>query len=276
MQGVPVFFKKKPVLMKRCILISFAVLILAPVVHAQNNTPIAVTGFNHDLVANGTGWASGSTTTSFDHSYNNNVFYVEGFGSGQYGLPADGSIVSDANPENSYQLAGYDGPNSLLIIGTNSGSLHLRRPGRFTDISFLASSAQGVSQLSVILHYTDGTHDEVLTGVSLPDWFHDGPNIAIQGLGRVRRNNNVFDDRYPNPKIFEFLIPDVDPEKVLERITFDKITDGGSRAGIFAISGNRLPPPVPFSGSVIPLVLLLMLCWILSSFSRRTFPVVRA
>ncbi len=260
--------------MKKCMLSVFALLILASVVYAQENTPVAVSGFNHDVVATGTGFAVSSTTSSFDHSglENNHVFYVEGFGSGEYGLPADGKIISDANPKNTYQLAAYDDSNSLLISGTGSGSLYLKQPSKFSSIFFLAASSHGHSLVSVTLNYTDGTSDEVLTGVSLPDWFHDEPNVAIQGLGRVKRHDNNFDDRYPDPKLFEFEISGIDPDLVLESITFDKAaTSSAAKAGIFAVSGKKIPPPIPLSGFIIPLVLLLMISFLSIVYHKVRF-----
>lgn len=139
----------------------------------------------------------------------------------------------------------------------------MENPGKYTDISFLASSAQGASDVSVTLNYTDGTSELALAGLNLPDWFNHSSNVAIQGLGRVQRvdSSNPTFGNGSNPKLYEFAIPGVDPEKKLESITFDKTSNSDSRAGIFAVSGKPVPPPVPLPGAILPLVLLLMVSY---------------
>jgi len=226
---------------------------LFPCVLAYSNSfkPIPINGFNQDVVAHDT--PSGNTTSiTFDEA--GYVFYVAGFPGGNYGMPADGVINSLKHPEVTYQLADYTQNNCLLLLGINSeGTLTLEDPGEFNRISLLASSGQGASDVEVTLNYIDGSTQDAGT-FTFPDWHH-GADYAIKGLDRIMRSpsTSVFPDgNSENPRLYDFIIEDVNPEKILESISFRKTTGVDSRAGVFAASGVK-PPPVPLT----PLVFVL-------------------
>lgn len=79
---------------KPALLIAF---FLFPFMSAYSNSfiPIPVSGFNEDVVAHDTP-ANQTTSVTFDDY--NRVFYVAGFPNGDYGMPEDGIIISEANP----------------------------------------------------------------------------------------------------------------------------------------------------------------------------------
>lgn len=225
---------------------------------SQQFYPISITGFNEDVVAETTP-ADQTTSITFDHF--GTVFYKNGFPGGSYGMPQDGKIISEANPEITYQLADYENDNCLHLRGDNlEGVLTLNQPGWYEQISFLAASAEGVSKIEVTLNYSDGA-TQFAEEFTIPDWF-GGVNYAIKGLDRVSRSNDVVDNNSTNPRLYDFIIEDVNPEKLLESISFKKITEpaGDKRAGIFAVSGvgEPEPKPVPLSNWVFILLFVMM------------------
>lgn len=125
---------------------------------ATNYAPVGVTGFNQDLVAEGTGGdAEAVTTVAFDTDapLANHVFYTKeyryGSGTGTDGLPNDGIINSESNPGIAYQMAAYDGNNALMLEYGESGELSFATPHAFSKLSILTASANGDASLEVTL-----------------------------------------------------------------------------------------------------------------------------
>ena len=77
----------------------FIILLLNLTIKAQYYIPISVTGFNSDLVANGTNTVLLSTSNGFDiDNLTGSDFYQQGYSGGLYGLPANGILNSISNP----------------------------------------------------------------------------------------------------------------------------------------------------------------------------------
>jgi hypothetical protein len=104
--------------------VQFLLLIFPGIISAQTFTPITVTGFNHDVIAEA--GTSSLTTTSIcidGPTVSNKVMYtntfktLNAFGGG--GLPDNGTIVNAT--AGTYQMAPYTGNNALLLQRTQSG-----------------------------------------------------------------------------------------------------------------------------------------------------------
>ena len=217
----------------------FIILLLNLTIKAQYYIPISVTGFNSDLVANGTNTVLLSTSNGFDiDNLTGSDFYQQGYSGGLYGLPANGILNSISNPGIAYHLADYSGLNALLMTSLNQmQNLTLLQPGVFDKISICATSAGtiGVSTpFTADLSFSDGTN--TVYTFSVPDWFDVGA-YAVSGLDRVFRNN-TFENNTTNPKLFDCIITlnPSDKAKVLQSITFTK-TVSNDRTAIFAICG---------------------------------------
>lgn len=205
-------------------------------VFAQPFTPVTVTGFNHDVIAE-TGTSSLTTTTialdavpaSNRVMYTNAFRITNGFGGG--GLPDNGLIT---NAGDNYQLADYAGNNALLLQRTQTGDLTLTTPAKFSTIRVLAFTTEGTSLVNVKLYFTDGTITNVLTNYGLPDWFNNAANLVISGFGRCTRATPASSpDGYPiNPRMYYINIPlsCTDKLRTLEKINFTNVTTGGSNA----------------------------------------------
>jgi len=223
---------------------------------AQTFVPVNVTGFNHDIIAEGVGGmnrAEATTSTTFDDNTislsSDNVLYAKNFRGNAnlsspppFGLPDDGIITSVNLPGAVYHLASYTGNNALVLRQQNtSGTLILETPGVFSKMAFLGASSNGSSTFNFVLNFSDGT--SYPTTFTVPDWF-SGPNFAIKSIGRVYRRAigghqaDQFNGDAENPRLYDnqITIPAPFDQKILTSITITKTSSGGS-TGIFAING---------------------------------------
>ncbi len=217
----------------------FIMLLINFTIKAQIYIPIPVTGFNSDLVANGTNTVLLSTSDGLDA--NNSAgsdFYQHGYSGGLYGLPANGIINSISTPGVVYNLADYSGLNAFFLTSLNqSQNLTLLQPGVFDKISICATSAGTIgtpTPFTADLYFSDGTN--TVYTFSVPDWFDVGA-YAISGVDRVFRDG-TFQNINTNPKLFDCLITlnSNDKAKVVQSISFTK-TVANDRTAIFAICG---------------------------------------
>ncbi|MGB4969862.1 MAG: fibronectin type III domain-containing protein [Saprospiraceae bacterium] len=223
---------------------------------AQTFVPVNVTGFNHDLIANGSGGtnrAAATTTITFDgvNIGGDNVMYSKDFRGNNnpntvptYGLPVN-RIITSVNPNligAIYTLAHYDSLNALVLKNNGSaGTLKLETPGVFSKIAFLGSSAEGASNFNVTLNFSDGTNTNA--SFTVPDWYF-GSGFAVKGIGRVTRTTvgsqlpDIFTGDAENPRLYDNQITLNAPfnTKILTSITFTKTSSAGSTA-ILAING---------------------------------------
>jgi hypothetical protein len=212
---------------------------------AKAFSTLPLSGFNADLIANGFATVTSSTSIGFDDL--GRVFYAKAF-SGENasgmtnlirGLPDDGLIISATLPQGHYQLEDYSGGNALYLPGVSSGTLTLERPAAYNRLSFLTSSCNGDSTLSITLNFAHGL-PTTFTGYSIHDWY-EGNNYVIKGTGRVSRLTETGDEeKGSNPRLYDAFITlsREDARRVIESISFIK-SSGGARAAVFAISGEK-------------------------------------
>lgn len=205
--------------------------------------PIGLTGFNHDIIANGSGsnQANASTTTDFgtytlyskDFKGNTNPNSVPPFG-----LPENGKIINSTLQDFDYQLENYSGNNALILKNLGeSASLTLKAFQTFSKIAILATNEGGESLVTAVANFSDGSKLE--TEFNVLDWFNKD-NYAIKGIGRVSRSNDVFDITATSESYrlynHEFVFNAPFDAKKLVSVNFTKSTGSGGLA-IFAITG---------------------------------------
>jgi gliding motility-associated-like protein len=221
---------------------------------AQTYAPIAVSGFNHDIIAEATPNASALTDTVLDAT--NHIMYSQAFASAAGlggGLPNTG-FVADAANTHRYQLASYSGPNGLTLVRNRSLPLVLNTPASFSRLSLLAFATENASAVSVTVRFTDGSSTNYLTGYSLPDWFNNTTNVVISGFGRINRVTTApygVDGLSTNPRFYyiDFALNCSDQLKTVAQLSLSNVTTAGSNApfpnAVFmALSG------VPFTQTV--------------------------
>lgn len=213
---------------------------------AQTYTPIAVSGFNHDLFAESGSDASAVTDTVLDAT--NHIMYTEAFAAANgltAGLP-DNGIITDGGGTRQYQLAAYNGANALTLLRNVTRGLSINTPSTYTRLSLLAFSAEGASNINVSLQFTDGSSSVYLTGYALSDWFFATGNVVISGFGRIARLTAppyTADGIPSNPRFYyiDITLTCTDAAKSLSGVTVSNVSTTGANpfpnAALIAVSG---------------------------------------
>jgi gliding motility-associated-like protein len=193
-------------------------------------TPVPLTGFNNDGIAEGGPSSIATTTLQLDGGSSNKVMYTNAFrtfaGIAGGGLPDNGTIVSGGD---TYQLAPYNGNNALYVYRNETRSLSLVTPASFARVRVLALTTEGSSTLNITLSFTDGGTATYLSGYVMSDWFNGAANVVLQGFGRCDRSAGPAynADAFPtNPRMYYIDIPITcaDKAKLLQSITFANVT----------------------------------------------------
>jgi len=247
---------------RACIALAWVCVLLgllmgAPAMAQSSNSyrPLTVTGFNEDLIANGSGGshrALATTSTRFDSDTSWKVMYSKDFvgdyGAAPYGLPNSGIITSVANTNIVYQLASYSASNSVLLRhssdttggGATNGTLVIDAADQkpYAKLAILATSAEGSSTFIVTLNFSDGTSSNYPFNV--PDWCSGTTPYAIKDIGRVTRTTDQFDPTY-NPRLYDCYITlsSTDKVKTNTSIYLQFNSGNGPRSAIMAVTGMR-------------------------------------
>ena len=233
------------------------VLAAVPAASAQVYSPLTLTGYNVDGIANGTysnaASVTGSvTTTGLDGSTSGEVLYQVGFNPNHsaYGVNAGATFTSKLNANVTFAVQPAAGNNLLFVQGggANSGTLTLGTPGAYTNLAFLVqgynvgASSGGVSG-TYQLNYTNGTNSGALTFAAY-DWFSTS-NVASAPLDRVS-SSGTFDNSTSNP-VFHEVDVTVPGNLAIASITFvNKDTTANDNLGVFGISG-AVPEPAAWA-----------------------------
>jgi hypothetical protein len=208
-------------------------------------TPLALTGFNRDVVIEST--ASGPPYSDYAQRVNpteNNVFYQAGLSGKSYGLPSDGSFVSAVGDGTTFQFESYTANNALVLssdTGLTEGTLALPAPATLGRIAVVAHSASGGGSASVTLNFADGT--SFATTYNAPDWFNQ-PGFALQGTERIDLISGNTSGGATNPRFYQTSFDLVallgSGNKPIASITFGKVASAGATA-VYAVSGEIAP-----------------------------------
>lgn len=229
----------------RFIFLSIAIFFVC-CVHAQTYSPVAVSGYNADVVAEAPS-TDAVATTSMSMDLSNHVMFSTAFGAGvglAGGLVNSGTVVSGTR---TYQMDPYGGNNTLYLGAASTQALTVITPASYSKVSLMAFSTEGASTISVTLSFTDGTVTSY-GNFALADWFN-GAGAVYCCFGRCNRISSppYTLDGYPNnPRFYpvDINLSCADRMRQLQTITIGH--PAGTYAFIMAVSG------VPYSITIAP------------------------
>lgn len=219
-----------------------------------NLTPIAVTGWNRDVIVENT--AVGPPFTAYAQEMNageGTGFYQTGLPTYAWGLPPSGMFVSMIGDSTIFQFQPYTANNSLVLspdTGLTSGTLALVTPGTYAKIAVLANSGNGTNAAgSLTLNFADGT--SFVTTYFASDWFNVSSNVAWFGNGRLNLTSGGDDGGTQNPRYYQTTINVAAlvgaTNKPLASITFGK--SQAKSTAVYAVSGQLASGAVPISAT---------------------------
>jgi|GEM_PF-4110009 len=197
--------------------------------------PVAVTGYNADIVANGVGPATGSTTADVDGV--NYAFVAPDFRASAGGtapsryLPATGLVSSAATGGLAYQLADYSDSNALRLPANGTqDTLFFVTPQTAGEVFILVTCGSGGtsgSNVNFYVNFTDGT-SMPFNNINIHDWY-GGANYAIQGIGRINLNNNGLEGNASDPRLYEvkLTLTSAQLAKTIAGVTVEKVSGSG-------------------------------------------------
>ncbi len=205
--------------------------------------PLEITGGQtEDVIANGTGDASASTTTDVDgvnwalraldyKATETDEALLEG-------LPMNRVISSDETAGLVFKLSDYNENNSLRLPEVaDNGTLTVAASQPAEKLYLAVNSGNGNTFISGTINFTDGTSQSI-TSVIAPKWYNsaDQPTV-VGGIGRVSIVDNTLQNPSGNPRIYqiEVLIDEVHQSKIIESIELQK-DSGGGVTNIYAAS----------------------------------------
>lgn len=229
--------------MKRIIFILAAAMLLYQMSAFASYDSLAISsGYNEDVIANGVGSASATTTNDVDgvnYAYVSNGWQATSTSTAcTTGLPSDGLVNSAVTTGLQFQLADYSSNNSLRLTGSNNGTLNLQTPVAAQTLYILAVSGSGSSTMTVTINFSDGT-TQSQSSMTVADWY-GGANIAYNGFQRVNLTSNLLDGSSTGPNLYQYsiTISSANQAKNISSVEFER-TGGSSTTSvlnIFALS----------------------------------------
>jgi len=228
--------------------------------------PIALVGWNADVVFENATFASFSKATGFDWpeqraaDYPIYAWFEAGLKGHADGLPQGRRFTSAVNTNVLFELQPYNTNNVLLLSSLNpKGKLVLTQSAAYRSLFILTAAGGGDSEGNLQLHFSDRTDSEHVP-FQVPDWWTSfrqprAPRTpALTGLGRSNGKQRFqYEDwrKIQGDTGFALYQIEIDltalgvHQKAIKSITFSK-GSAGVTLGIFAISGD------PFSSADFP------------------------
>ncbi|MXN92624.1 T9SS type A sorting domain-containing protein [Flavobacterium sp. Sd200] len=220
---------------------------------AQTNQILTVSsGFNADVIADGTGAASSSSTIGVDNA--NYAFMTTDYrstpNSSTYSnaIPASGLVTASANSAIRFQFAPFNENNSLRLQETNdTGTLTFSNPIMAVRVYVMATGGSGQVTTTSVVNFDDGT-TQTATGTVVPDWYYSTSlPVVISGMGRVSRNDNGIQNDVSNPRIYMYTIniTTANQSKRVSSIQFTKTSTAEGVLNVFGVSAAAVPCVTP-------------------------------
>jgi hypothetical protein len=219
-----------------------------------NFSPIAVTGYNRDIVveanAGKPGILTSVTTATMDTGTNNtaNTWYEMGYvvSSPSTGLPHAASTITNLSaPDHRYVFAPSYSLNNAILVSSNvpAASLMPVTPANYPALSFLLAAGNGPATIGCLVRFANGTSES--HSFAAPDWFTKSP-VAFVANGRVSVSNKAASSiNGNNPRLYAAEVPLINGVTAITNITLTiQGGNSGANAVIFAVSGGSSSLPL--------------------------------
>jgi hypothetical protein len=235
-----------------CLLALFGVGLVSAAPVPTNMMPIAVTGWNRDVVVEAS--AIGPPFTSYAAEMNageNRAHYQTGLPTYAWGLPPSGGFASMVGDGTIFQFQPYTADNSLVLspdTGLTSGTLTLTAPATYARLAVLAHSGNGTNTTGALtVNFSDGS--TFTTVYYAPDWFNNTTNVAWFGSARVNLSTGADDGGTQNPRFYQTSINLATllgaSNKPIASLTFGKAI--AKSTAVYAVSGQLSASGGPIS-----------------------------
>jgi hypothetical protein len=213
--------------------------------------PIALSGFNTDVIANGLGLPSATSTGALDDASPTTgfVFIAEDYqNSGScatpvapYFLPNSGIITHPTIPALTWQLENYNLNNAMRLSNTNlsPGTVTFTTPTAAGEVYLLAVSGGGAGAVNISVNFTDATTQTY--SLTIADWYGGSPYILQ--AGRVSRTSVTctYDGSatLTGPRLYQYTlaISPANQAKLIGSITITK-TNATGHVNLMAVTVN--------------------------------------
>lgn len=221
-------------------------------------TPVTLTGFNGDAIANGVGPSANSTTVDIDGG--NYAFVAQDFqatttsAGPSYYLPTGGALTSALTPGLGFQLASYSSNNVLRLDGattaTTTDTLTFATSQTAGDLYVLCTSGSGTSTATFTVNFTNNT-SQTFSGIDIDDWYTGTASVA--GIGRVHTTDDILEGTSQNPRLYEvkLALNSSNYSNQISSITVTKTSTGGEVLVVLAVSKNDVCSGTPTAGSIV-------------------------
>lgn len=176
--------------------------------------PVAVTGFNKDVIADGTAGAAASVnvTNGFDQA--GWAFVAQNFnGSTTCALPMSRVVNSLITAGLTYSLADYTGNNALYLTANNApATLNFASFQSASTIYILGTTGSGSSVADITVTFNDAS-TQIFTNNTFPDWF--GTSGAANAIGRVSVTTNGLECATTGPNLAQIALT-INPANILK------------------------------------------------------------
>jgi hypothetical protein len=222
---------------------------------ATNMAPIAITGWNADVVIEATAAGPPFTSVAVELSAGGgSAYYQTGLPTYAWGLPPSGAFVSLTGDRTMFQFQPYTSKNALILspdTGLTNGTLTLSQPATFAVIAILANSVNGTNQTGPLtLNFSDGT--SYVTTLFAPDWMNGTTSVAWFGPGMVNLTSGADSTGPENPCFYETTVNLQAllgaTNKPLASLTFGKTAANSTI--IYAVSGSLAGMTPPTGGPI--------------------------